>query len=267
MMKIGICLVIAVFIFGSIEVESSTKLGYAWDGKGNSSAWNPDGNHIGWYYNWAETPNAAGNKEFVTMMWGSAHVSSWLSAYTSGKLNYCGEFLGFNEPDNGGQANLSPSAAAILWKTNILPIPRTRFRWGAPAVTSNQATGLPWLHQFFGNCTGCVFDFLPIHWYGSDVNAFTTYVQLLHTTFNLNIWITEFSCVDFTGSNPCTQTLVNNFMNTASIFLDGASYVEKYAWFGCSGVSGIPTTDNLLASGLNTLSPLGQQYVNRGGRS
>jgi len=37
-------------------------------------------------------------------------------------------------------------------------------------------------------------DAIALHWYGTDPQAFISYVQDFHNTFNKNIWVTEFAC-------------------------------------------------------------------------
>lgn len=38
-------------------------------------------------------------------------------------------------------------------------------------------------------------DFVALHWYGTDAQAFIAYVQDFHTTFGKPIWVTEFACM------------------------------------------------------------------------
>lgn len=68
----------------------------------------------------------------------------------------------FNEPDLGGQANLSPAAAAAAWKQYIQPF-AGRAKLVSPAVTNGAAPmGLAWLDSFLAACTGCTIDVIAI---------------------------------------------------------------------------------------------------------
>src|SRR4051812_38901820 len=67
-----------------------------------------------WAYDWSPRSRLAGSKvEFVPMAWGAAsvtdaNVASWTAGRRARKASW---LLGFNEPDNSGQANMSPDAA------------------------------------------------------------------------------------------------------------------------------------------------------------
>lgn len=77
----------------------------------------------------------------------------------------------FNEPDNAGQSNIAPAAAAALWKANIQPY-AGKVKLVGPAVTNGG--GVQWLQQFMGNCTGCTMDAIAMHWYDSATVSYST---------------------------------------------------------------------------------------------
>jgi len=242
------------------QVNSSvaTKLGYAWDNRGNVGAWATG--HVSWYYTW--NPDRINtDKEFVPMLWGPGQASDFENKHNSGGFNGVTAVLGFNEPDNGGQSNLSPAAAASLWKQYIQPL-SGKYKLGAPAVTS-APSGKAWMINFMNACGGCTIDFIPIHWYGSDAGLFQQYVADFYQSFKRPIWVTEWACVVY-GGPPCGQQNVYDFMGQTTLWLDQQSYVERFSWFGAR-VAGIPDTDALLAPDGNSLTALGQQYVDKGG--
>ncbi len=84
----------------------------------------------GWYYNWApnnnDVPGPAG-VEFVPMIWGKANVTDATLAQAKKEGD---ELLGFNEPDMGGQANMSVEDALAAWPE----LQDTGMRLGSPAV-------------------------------------------------------------------------------------------------------------------------------------
>ena len=95
-----------------------------------------------------------------------------------------------------------------------------------------------WTAYFKGNCTGCHFDFAPIHYYqdcapvtssgaGADLGAqwFKNNVTNAYDVLQLPIWITEFQCY----GNDSQQVA---FLNNVIPWLDSQSYVERYAYFG-----------------------------------
>ena len=136
-------------------------------------------------YNWGLTTHVGGmpggNKpclphraaEFVPMFWGcngncTASITAGIRAgWAAAGVAY---ILGFNEPDNPGQSNLTPENAALHWcqlddfaQTFDPPLELV-----GPGMTHwTDDGGSPWLDQFLGNlssdrqgrirCVCCVF--------------------------------------------------------------------------------------------------------------
>lgn len=78
-----------------------------------------------------------------------------------------------NEPDNAGQANLSPADAAKVYKKYIQPF-KGQAGLASPAITNGGgATGLGWLAKFMAECADCSFDLINVHHYVDrrDVNV------------------------------------------------------------------------------------------------
>jgi len=246
-----------------------------WDAS-NMALFSGNANYkIGWSYTWSVYPNTATNNlhlDFVPMMWGidQTHINDFNTAYAAGVFNYNANtrtcFLGFNEPDQSGQSNMTPETAVTNWRNYIQKLrtnaATSQLRLGAPAV-SNGPTGLPWIQKFVSECTGCNIDFIPIHWYGSTVAAFTQYVTQVHQAFpNYKLWVTEFACAYAT----CSQSDVAALMGGATDWMTQpaqAAYIERFSWFGAmkSVPGGIPTTDQLLTSDGQSLTSVGTQYA------
>ncbi|WP_306215311.1 sigma-70 family RNA polymerase sigma factor [Actinoplanes sp. RD1] len=194
-----------------------------------------------WYYNWSPNndsmPGPAG-VEFVPMIWGKANVTSATLAEV--KREGDGTLLGFNEPDMGGQANMSVEDALAAWPK----LEATGMRLGAPAVAYGGDTEDGWLDRFMdgAKAKGLKVDFIPIHWYGSDfsdaaVGQFLGYVDAVHKKYGLPIWVTEFGLMNFSGS-PKYPTAAQEvaFIEGTTKGLESRSYVERYAWFGLPAV-------------------------------
>jgi len=250
---IGICL-------------GNAAVGLAW------SDWDSDnlgalvggGYKTSWIYTWSPWNTKQGDAahiELVPMLWGGgAHIADFMNAQNDGVFNSVSHILGFNEPDQGGQANLDPNTAAGLWKQYLQPLSGKGKRLGAPATASN-AAGKAWLQRFFSACSGCTIDFIPLHWYGSNHDSFTSYVTDMHNTFGRNVWITEWACVPY-DPQPCDQGSVNNLMNSTVSWLDSQPWVERYAWFGAMrNLGGVPATNALLTSDGQSHTALGLQYA------
>jgi len=250
-----------VFVLFELRYLSHAgKAGVAWDNHGNLGELTGPGK-LTWVYNWS--PDKPGtNVEFVPMLWGPGQAGDFVNKANSGGFSGSSHILGFNEPDNGGQSNLSPEDAARLWKQYMDPMGQKGFRLGAPAVTS-APSGKPWLQRFFQACGGCRVDFIPIHWYGSDGNLFISYVNDIHNTFGKNVWVTEWACAEY-GGPRCDQNHVYDFMGQTTQWLDQQPWVERFSWFGCR-VNDIPATNALLNGDGNSRTGLGDQYAVHGG--
>ncbi|MDI1442508.1 glycoside hydrolase family protein [Polyangium sp. 6x1] len=219
---------------------------------------------IGWWYNWAAKPDNAEvaaayaglGVEYVPMAWGEASLSG-LSAEVPPDARH---LLGFNEPNFGSQANLTPTQAAALWpqiedfaKQHDLAIvsPAVNFCGG----TCNVADPFEWLDQFFAACPACKVDAIAMHWYACDGSALTWYLQQFESKYTQKLWLTEFSCLD--GSDT-SEPVQQAYMKAALAILEADPRVERYAWFtGRSDFT--PSIDLLGESG--ELTPLGQTYV------
>jgi len=242
-----------VFFLLSITLSAAAKRGLSWGSNNpieDASLFTSD--QINWYYNWGHTKqNGMPSKfEFVPLLWNAAGGSNFANEVIASGAK---EAMGFNEPDNSGQANMSPSSAATAWKSFIQPLASKGIRLGAPAVT-NGGGGVPWLKEFLSNCTGCTIDFIPIHWYATTPPTntyFRSYVNTVYTTFNKPIWITEFADTDSDIDNDVA------FVNYQIPWLDSQSFIERYAYFGpYRGAK----WDNLVAANGTALSSIGAAY-------
>ncbi len=128
------------------------------------------------------------------MLWGSQQASQWDSDIEAiiEALNVK-HALGFNEPNEPGQADLSPSTAAALWKQHMEPLKAHGILLGSPAPSSTPA-GLNWLQEFLQACSGCNVDFIAMHHYGTIAQDFISDVENYHNTFGKPIWVTEWAC-------------------------------------------------------------------------
>ncbi|PRP79066.1 hypothetical protein PROFUN_13168 [Planoprotostelium fungivorum] len=242
--------------------RKSNKCGVASDFQGNVGALT-SGGAISWYYTWSAWKDGkAGGTEFVPMLWGEKTIGEWNNALGQGVFNDAKAVLGFNEPERGDQANMSPERAAQLWRQYMEPMKDRGKRLGAPVVSS-APEGKQWLQRFFSACGGCRIDFVPLHWYGGSAQNFINYVSDIHNSFGKPIWVTEWACVDY-GDGRCDQNSVYSFMGQTTSWLDSAAFVERFAWFGVR-VNGIPGEDALLDGSGNGRTALGNQYAVDGG--
>jgi len=153
-----------------------------------------------------------------------------------------------------------------FWLANMEPLHSRGLRLGSPAVSSAPA-GKVWLQDFFTGCDGrCSVDFIAFHWYGINADAFIAHVYDYWHAFNRTLWVTEWACQNFVDlSDQCLENDVVEFMNKTQTFMDGADFVERYAWFGAmKNMQGV-NQDNALMDSEGNVSSLGKQYLNATG--
>jgi RNA polymerase sigma factor (sigma-70 family) len=227
--------------------QTSSRKGVgAWTFSGDNQALAESG--ASWFYTWSSSSEglSAPGAGFVPMVWGSGSVTS--STLTQAKdSTSCGCMLGFNEPDNSGQSNMTPAQALALWPQLM----STGLQLGSPAVASGGATAGGWLDQFMTGAqqAGYRVNFITLHWYGSDFNTtdavsqLQSYIEAVYNRYHLPIWLTEFALISFAngGSTYPSETQQAAFLTAATAMLDSLPYVQRYAWFGL-GATTLPST-------------------------
>ena len=151
-----------------------------------------DMNSLGtsWFYNWKpQDPCPPTQPGFVPMIWSQDFVSDIPKLRGE---NYSA-LLGFNEPDNKGQSDMTVEQALSLWPQ----LEAANLRLGSPACTEGGTFG--WLRQFMTAARERKLrvDFLALHWYGncSQPQSLGAFLHKAHAEFGLPMWLTEFSCM------------------------------------------------------------------------
>jgi hypothetical protein len=187
---------------------------------------------VGPIYTWSPfIPSKAKKLGFkpVPMLWSGKQIDDFERLVVKG---YADTILGFNEPNQSGQAEMAPSEAARIWKAHIEPKRALGYRTISPATT-NAPSGKKWLQDFLKACNGgCTLDAVAVHYYHTSAEGLIEYLEDHHKTFGKNIWLTEFACQNFSGGAQCTKDEVFNFMSKVTKFMDNAPWVEAYCPFG-----------------------------------
>jgi hypothetical protein len=211
-------------------------------------------NTVSWAYNWDPSPNGdlPCDIEYIPMLWGMQLADGWFREADAAINAGSRFFLGFNEPDDPQQANMSPSDAATAYRQYLTPY-ANRVALGTPAITNGGgAMGLEWMERYLAACScTCGQRFMVIHWYGaaSAANEFKQHIvdaMDLASLYDLDeIWITEFAAF----GDPSAQV---QFLHDIVPWLDGEMMVGRYAYFLCA--------DGSLLNGTG-LSEVGQAYT------
>ncbi len=170
--------------------------------------------------------------------------------------------LGFNEPNFGSQANLTPAQAAAIWPQVEQFAAQHDLAIVSPAVNycgspCNVQNPFDWLDQFFAACPGCKVDYIAAHWYACTPSALSSYLSTFESKYTQPIWLTEFACTDGSGAAEAEADQAT-YMEAALALLEADPRVFRYSWFTGRSTGGSPW-DLLGADGV--LSTLGQIYV------
>jgi hypothetical protein len=211
-------------------------------------------------YNWTPNPPLEALKygmEPVPMLWGKKDLGEDCQAqkrcwWEIKKGGHYKTVMGFNEPNQAGQSDISVSEAVSLWKRWIEPLAtgKNAMRTVSPATTS-APSGLKWMKEFVKECHGCHIHVIALHWYDVNAESFIKYVKSFHAAFpNKPLWITEFACQNMNGGPQCSQEKAHQFMKTVTAFMDSAPYVERYFAFGLSNnhMAGVNKVNQLMNS-------------------
>ena len=215
-----------------------------------------------WYYNWNISNHVAipNGSVFVPMVWKGADVTT---ANLNTAKTYGNTLLTFNEPDNGGQSNMTYSQALSYWPT----LQATGMRLGSPAVSSGQdpskASGWLWNFMQGAKANNYRVDFICLHYYMGEsntsdpvgtANKVIANIKAVYALYGKPIWITEFALTYDSNSTPAQEY---SFMQTLIPQLESLTYVEKYcwwtSWWGTGGASWSLTDGNANVNALGTL--------------
>jgi DNA-directed RNA polymerase specialized sigma24 family protein len=195
-----------------------------------------------WYYNWGPTPSGITTPPgvtFVPMIKNAAEVNATVLHEVKQEGN---ALLGFNEPDQSGEADMSVQQAIQLWPQ----LEATGMALGSPAVSYGTNSTSSWLGQFMLQAQARHYrvDFVTVHWYGeqhfddvnANVNELQNYLEQTYALWGKPIWITEFALINFQHATPVYPTEAEQaaFLTAATKMLATLPFVQRYAWYGLS---------------------------------
>lgn len=213
-----------------------------------------------WWYDWNIDQSSTSDLEYLAI----EQDQYWPSLSQNWQSLGINTLLGYNEPDQANQANLSVSQAISSWG-NLLG---TGLRVGSPATSDGGPN--TWLIPFVSQAAaaGLRVDFVCTHYYQANdpsnpsACASQMYNFLLNIWNNTRrpIWVTEWNNgANWTDNNPyppptyaqqqaCIAAMVN--------MLETTPFVERYALYNW-----VEDTRSLVTSS-NTVTPAGTAYSN-----
>jgi hypothetical protein len=226
---------------GSAAASGAEKGVAAWTFRGVKRSLTKSG--AAWYYTWATGHAGIASPrgvQFVPMIWGAASVTPANLRQVRREGPY---LLGFNEPDNAGQSNMTVAQALALWPKLMA----TGLKLGSPAVAAGAATPGGWLDHFMSGVKAHRYrvNFITLHWYGGDfstgaaVGQLKSYLAAVHARYHRPIWLTEFALIRFGASATFPSARQQAaFVTAATAMLRRLPYVQRYAWFALPATAG-----------------------------
>lgn len=218
-----------------------------------------------WAYDWSARVQPAGiGIQWVPMIWGPTFVTPAIianlqQAAADGSARY---LLGFNEPDNPAQSDISPKRAAGLWPQ----LQQTGLLLGSPAPETPTDYWLPefmwYVHKWHLRV-----NFIALHYYldftnPKSVAAMRAQLIEVHDTYHRPIWITELGALNIRqwGQRMLhrqTARRARVYMRRVFAMLNALPFVQRYAWYtdscasqpGCRYSSLFSTSGALTAEG------------------
>lgn len=195
--------------------------------------------NVAWYYDWAPTPKGIQTPpgvQFIPMIWGEKNLNS--ADEEAAKATGANVLLGFNEPNEKEQANMTVERALAAWPE----LEALGMRLGSPAVgTGDDLQPDGWLARFMAGVKKkhLRVDFICIHPYQSSFDPtqatqnLVNEVTRIHKLYRRPVWVTEYAMVIWHGSNGETPDYEKQaeFVTKSSVALDALPFVERYAWY------------------------------------
>jgi len=217
-----------------------------------------------WMYSWgAERPELLPKEvDFTPMIWGYWGQDAQIAeAAVKAKALGIGTLLGFNEPDQHDQSNLSVERVLDVWPVLM----RTGLRLGSPGCVHPDRD---WMKAFMKGVEERKLrvDFICMHSYGGpDPDGLVGRVRSVSRMFgNRPVWITEYAVGDWNAKSPDQNRYkpaqVADFMRKVFPKLDELECLERHAWFP-SAPSSAPLGTSALTKADGSLTELGQLYA------
>ena len=184
-----------------------------------------------WFYTWgSKMPESIPpGMEYVPMIWGRWSSNDQTMQRLASEKHKT--LLGFNEPDQKEQANMTVEQALEIWPRLM----KSGMRLGSPSGVHPDGE---WMEAFMEEVKrrGYRVDFIAVHsYYGKTPKHFLKRMEKIHKLYKRPLWITEFAVADWAARtdnpNQYSPDDVFRFMETVLPALEKRDYVERYAWF------------------------------------
>lgn len=187
-----------------------------------------------WFYSWMHSfpPELPEGVEYIPMIAKDLENPEAI-AKAGAAANAAGikHLLGFNEPDQVKQGNMTVERALAMWPL----LEKTGLRLGSPACVHPDNE---WMQAFMkaAKKQKLRIDFVCVHSYGNDdATKLVKRLQEIHKLYDKPVWITEFAVGDWeakaAAANRYKPDDVLKFMEDILPKLERLDFIERYAWF------------------------------------
>lgn len=219
-----------------------------------------------WVYDWGggSGPALTNGETYVPMLWGPSSSRSWLPGTftTLAKPQY---ILGFNEPDNSTQANMTEGSAAQIWPTLLgANVPLV-----SPGAQNNTDA---WMFEYFAEMQNNNYrvDYTTTHLYvPPNAGSVIGDLQANLNDWGRPVWLTEFSPVDWSNTKGWSTVSNYNFLWEFMWRAEDTPWLRHYSMFLFSASDELTNNqwvntgqrgNAFLADG-STLTPYGELYA------
>lgn len=201
---------------------------------------------VQWRYNWGAGDESTLDTEYVLMK----HNPNWPSWAQINEKQGVNHLLGFNEPMQKDQANMTMEQVLRLWPK----MQASGLRLGSPCTTDGT---IDWLYEFLdkAKARGYRVDFITVHYYkgGWSNEKFIRWMRDIHERTGLPLWVTEFNngARWVKGHNPTLEQNAKAIAGYCKV-MDECDFIERYAVFNMK--------DNRAIISNGKLTPAGKRY-------
>lgn len=214
-----------------------------------------------WFYSWNFSPpgNVPPGVEFVPMLWSKRREDTFPQLRAELRRNKFNTLLGYNEPDQAKQGNMTVEDALEQWPKLM----ELGVRLISPSCVHPDKE---WMKAFMKGVDARKLrvDAIGFHSYGGpSADGLMKRLASVHEMFGRPIWITEFAVGDWNATtraeNKFKPERVAEFVRSVLPQLDACPFVERYAWFP-SKPDSIPLGSSALFNDDGTLTVVGEAY-------
>jgi len=212
-------------------------------------------------YTWSPDGPSKGDLhgvDFFPMLWGDRQVTQFENDVKGG-----GDFiLGFNEPNESGQSNMTPQHGCDLWHEHMEPKVALGYKLISPAPSS-RPNGLDWVKSFLQCCSDCHVHGIAVHWYDMSASKLQTYLESFHNAFpNMPIYLTEYALQNFNGGAQATMDQIWAFHQEMGPWINSQDWMALHCPFGfMTDMQGVNPLNQLMDNNGNP-TPLGSMIIN-----